>query len=397
VSPPPLHRNREFVALWIGNAVSWLGISISSFAYPLVVLQATGSAAKAGLVGSVLTATTFFLRLPAGALTDRWDRKRIMIVCDGGRAAASASLALALAFGQFHLWHVLIVAFLEGSLGTLFGPAESAAVRRVVAQEQRREAVALNTSRAQLPGLIGPPLGGALLSASRALPFVADAISYVVSLLAVLLIRTPLRDPPSEHDDTRSIFGGIRWLWQRPFLRALLVWMGLGTLAFGGIGLVILVLARNRGASSLELGVMFSIMAIGSVAGALATPRLITRFSGRTLVVALAWTLAAAMLLLLPARSPYLIGLLGAVANFLVPAVGAVLFSTIATDAPDHLQGRTTAGAIQISSMPAPLAPLAAGLLLGAVGARHTVMVYGAFLVAIAVVASLSRGLKAQS
>jgi MFS family permease len=397
VTPPPLHRNREFVALWIGNAVSWLGISISSFAYPLVVLQATGSAAKAGLVGSVLTATTFFLRLPAGALTDRWDRKRIMIVCDGGRAAASASLALALAFGRFHLWHVLIVAFLEGSLGTLFGPAESAAVRRVVAPEQRREAVALNTSRAQLPGLIGPPLGGALLSASRALPFVADAISYVVSLLAVLLIRTPLRDPPSEHDDTRSIFEGIRWLWRRPFLRALLVWMGLGTLAFGGIGLVILVLARNRGASSIELGVMFSIMAIGSVAGALATPRLITRFSGRTLVVALAWTLAAAMLLLLPAHSAYLIGLLGAVANFLVPAVGAVLFSTIATDAPDHLQGRTTAGAIQISSMPAPLAPLAAGLLLGAVGARHTVMVYGAFLVAIAVVASLSRDLKEQS
>ncbi|MDX6450743.1 MAG: hypothetical protein QOH16_792 [Gaiellaceae bacterium] len=397
MSPPPLHRNREFVALWIGNAVSWLGISISSFAYPLVVLQATGSAAKAGLVGSVLTATTFFLRLPAGALTDRWDRKRIMIACDGGRAAASASLALALAFGSFHLWHVLIVAFLEGSLGTLFGPAESAAVRRVVAPEQRREAVALNASRAQLPGLIGPPLGGALLSASRALPFVADAISYVGSLIAVLFVRTPLRDPPHDHDDTQSIFEGIRWLWRRPFLRALLVWMGLGALAFGGIGLVILVLARSRGASSLELGVMFAIMAVGSVAGALATPRLIQRFSGRTLVVALAWTLAGSMFLLLPAHSPYLIGVLGAVANFLTPSVGAVLFSTIAADAPDHLQGRTTAGAIQISSMPAPLAPLAAGLLLGGIGARETVFVYGAFLVAIAILATTSPGLKARS
>jgi MFS family permease len=397
VNPLPLHRNREFVALWIGNAISWLGISISSFAYPLVVLQATGSAAKAGLVGSVLTATTFFLRLPAGALTDRWDRKRIMIACDGGRAAASASLALALAFGRFHLWHVLIVAFLEGSLGTLFGPAESAAVRRVVAPEQRRQAVALNTSRAQLPGLIGPPLGGALLSVSRALPFVADAISYVASLIAVLFVSTPLCDPPSEHDGARSIFEGIRWLWRRPFLRALLVWMGLGALAFGGIGLVILVLARSRGASSIELGVMFAIMAVGSVAGALATPRLIRRFTGRTLVVALAWTLAAAMFLLLPAHSAYLIGLLGAVGNFLTPAVGAVLFSAIATDAPDHLQGRTTAGAIQISSMPAPLAPLAAGLLLGAVGARRTVIVYGVFLVAIAIVATVSRGLREQS
>jgi MFS family permease len=191
VSAPPLHRNREFVALWVGNAVSWLGISISSFAYPLVVLQATGSAAQAGLVGSVLTATTFFLRLPAGALTDRWDRKRIMIACDAGRAAGSASLALALAFGRFHLWHVLLVAFLEGSLGTLFGPAESAAVRRVVAPEQRREAVALNQSRVQLPSLVGPPLGGVLLSLSRALPFVADAVSYLVSLIAVLFVRTP--------------------------------------------------------------------------------------------------------------------------------------------------------------------------------------------------------------
>jgi predicted MFS family arabinose efflux permease len=396
VSAPPLHRNREFVALWVGNAVSWLGISISSFAYPLVVLQATGSAAQAGLVGSVLTATTFFLRLPAGALTDRWDRKRIMIACDAGRAAGSASLALALAFGRFHLWHVLLVAFLEGSLGTLFGPAESAAVRRVVAPEQRREAVALNQSRVQLPSLVGPPLGGVLLSLSRALPFVADAVSYLVSLIAVLFVRTPLRDPPSEHEDSRSIFEGIRWLWRRPFLRALLIWMGLSALAFNGIGLVILVLARSRGASSLALGLMFSIMAVGMLAGALATPRLIRRYSGRTLVVVAAWTVTAAWFLLLPMHSPYLIGLLGAVANFLAPAIGAVLFSTIAADAPDHLQGRTTAGAIQISSLPAPIAPLGAGLLLGGLGARDTVIVYGAFLVAMAILATTSRGLKAQ-
>src|SRR3954467_4651159 len=96
----PLGRNRDFVALWVGQAVSNLGISISSFAYPLIVLAATGSPAKAGLVGSVLAGTTFTLRLPAGALVDRVDRKRLMIVCDAGRALASASLAAALAFGR---------------------------------------------------------------------------------------------------------------------------------------------------------------------------------------------------------------------------------------------------------------------------------------------------------
>src|SRR5437763_15713360 len=99
----PLHRNREYVALWIGQAVSALGISISSFAYPLVVLDATGSPARAGLVGSVLAGTTFFLRLPAGALVDRWDRKRILIACDLGRALNSAVLAATLALGPFWL------------------------------------------------------------------------------------------------------------------------------------------------------------------------------------------------------------------------------------------------------------------------------------------------------
>jgi hypothetical protein len=96
-------------------------------------------------------------------------------------------------------------------------------------------------------------------------------------------------------------------------------------------------------------------------------------------------------------HSPYLIGLLGAIASFLSPAVSAVLFSTISADAPDHLQGRTTAGAIQISSLPAPVAPLAAGLLLGALGSRHTVILYGAFFLALAILATTSRGLREQS
>ena len=71
----PLRRNREYAALWIGQATSNLGISISSFAYPLVVLAATGSAMKAGLVGTVLAGTAFVLRVPAGLQVDRRNRR----------------------------------------------------------------------------------------------------------------------------------------------------------------------------------------------------------------------------------------------------------------------------------------------------------------------------------
>jgi len=387
---PPLRKNREFVALWIGGAVSNLGISISSFAYPLVVLGATGSPGQAGLVGSVLTATTFFLRIPLGALTDRWDRKRIMVACDAGRAAASASLALALGFDGFHLWHVLLVAFVEGSLGTLFGPSESAAVRLVVAPEQRREAVARNASRMQVPSVIGPPIGGVLLSAGRALPFVADAVSYLVSLLAIVTLRTPLHERHDEDGATAGgMFEGVRWLWRHAFLRALLVWMSLQTLVFAGIGLVIVVLARDLGATSGQLGVLFAITSAGGLAGAFATPRLLQSVSPTLLVLGFSWAFAGATFLLLAVDSPYAIGVIGAIPFFLVPAVGSLLFSTIAAEAPDHLQGRTTAGAIQVAGLLAPVAPLAAGLLLGTLGARHTILLYGGFLVLLAIEASL--------
>jgi hypothetical protein len=166
----PLRRNREFVALWVGQAVSNLGIGISSFAYPLVVLAATGSALRAGTVGTVLAATAFVLRLPAGALVDRLPRKRVLVFCDLGRAVNSGGLAAALALGHFWYAHVLAVAFVEAALGVLFGPAETAAVRRVVGPERVREAVAANASRASLPGVIGPPLGGVLLAVAARCP-----------------------------------------------------------------------------------------------------------------------------------------------------------------------------------------------------------------------------------
>ncbi len=318
----PLHRNREYVALWVGQIVSALGISISSFAYPLVVLAATGSPAKAGLVGSVLAGTTFFLRLPAGALVDRWNRKAILVVCDVGRALSAGVFAVTLALGHFFFAQVLVVAFLEGAFGVLFGPAEAAAVRRVVAPTQVRDAVARNQSRMQLAGLVGPPVGGVLLDVGRALPFVADAVSYLVSLVGVLFVRSALQDPEVPRPKRRigaEVLDGVRWLWRRPFFRGVLVWMTLEGAAFSSIELVILVLARERGASSGQLGAMFAITAAGGVLGALATPWLLRHASPRALMLAFGWIGAIATLALHEVDSPYAIGVLGAAAFFLSP------------------------------------------------------------------------------
>jgi predicted MFS family arabinose efflux permease len=309
-------------------------------------------------------------------------------------------LAVALALGHFYYAQVLVVAFVEAALGVLFGPAEAAAVRRVVPPEHVRDAVAQNQSRSAIPGLVGPPLGGVLLAAGRAFPFVADAVSYLVSLACVASVRNGLgggERSANEGHPLADVFTGLRWIWARRFLRTLLLWFVGVSVVFSSIGLVVLVLARDRGASARELGLAFAITAAGGVIGSLLTPSFLRRFSPPAIVVSFAWLSTGTAFLLLAAHSPYVIGVLGGAAFLLAPAVNAIAFAAIAEGAPDELQGRVTSAGIQLSSLGAPVGPLVAGVLLGALGASGAIVVYGCALLALALVASFSSGLRVSS
>ncbi len=86
--PVPFWRNRDYLLLFGGQMVSNVGSEVSLLAFPLLVLFLTGSPAQAGIIGALRGLPYFVLGLPAGALVDRWDRKRVMILCDSGRAAS---------------------------------------------------------------------------------------------------------------------------------------------------------------------------------------------------------------------------------------------------------------------------------------------------------------------
>ena len=103
--PPPrrrasLWRNRDYLLLWSGQAVSSAGTQVSGIAFPLLVLAITGSPAQAGLACAPCALPYLIFSLPVGALIDRWDRKRVMILCDAGRAIALGSIPVALALGR---------------------------------------------------------------------------------------------------------------------------------------------------------------------------------------------------------------------------------------------------------------------------------------------------------
>src|SRR5262245_8908895 len=221
--PSTLWRNRDYWLLLGGQSVSDLGTGIARIALPLLVLSMTGSYAQAGLVGAIQLVPYVLLCLPAGALVDRWDRKRVMVVCDLGRTLCAASVAVALALGQLTLAHLYLVALVSGAFFVFFNLAEVAALPRVVAPAQLPTANAQYELAYESASLIGPPLGSLCWSLGHTLPFVADALSDAASVLSVLLIRTPLQAQAGHAARSRrlaeQIREGLLWLWAEPVVR----------------------------------------------------------------------------------------------------------------------------------------------------------------------------------
>src|SRR5919108_1995049 len=218
----PLRRNRDFVLLQTGQALSTVGSESAAVAYALLVLELTHSPAKAGFSAFARLVPWVLFALPAGVAVDRWNRKRLMIASDVIRTAALATLGLAAATGHLSFELVPIVAFVEGAMYVLFNIAEVGVVRSVVPVPQLPRAFA--TEQARLSGvyLAGPPLGGFLFGVGRSLPFLVDAISYAFSTGTLLAMRTPFQE---ERDTGRRVTlvaevrEGLQWLWSRPFLR----------------------------------------------------------------------------------------------------------------------------------------------------------------------------------
>jgi MFS family permease len=391
-TPPPLSRNREFILLWVGQALSQFGSRISWIAYPLLTLELTGSAAKAGLVAFANTVPAVVVGLPAGAFVDRWNRKRLMIWCDVGRAVALATIVAALAVGRLTFTQVLLIAFVERTLTVFFDPAEVGAIRQLVPSEQLTTAIARNESREYAAQLLGPPVGGVLFDIGRALPFLADALSYAASLLALVAIRTPfegVREAPPRRL-RHEVAEGLAYMWRQPFLRTTTLITAANNFVTNGVALATIVVARQTlHASSATIGLMLTVFGLGGLAGSLLAPLLQARLTARRIIVlyAGAWALVIPWLAL--ASSVYLLGVLVAVALAVAPAVNAVIGARRIALVPDRLQGRVqSAGAIFfIGSI--GLGTLASGFLLSGIGRLGTAAVFTAVMASTGMVALL--------
>ncbi len=387
--PSPLWRNRDFLLLWTGQVVSTIGTRVSGLAYPLIVLAITGSAAQAGLVAAAQTAPFLIWFLPAGALVDRWPRKRIMLAADAGRAVALASVAVAVLLGRIMIGYLIVVAFVEGTLYVFFLLAETAALPYVVPRPQLPAAVAQNQARDQGASLIGQPLGGFLFGLGHAMPFAVDAVSYLVGVAMTAPIRRSLEEerPPERRHLLAEISEGVRWLWDQHLLRALVAIAAVGNLAFSALSLTIIVRAKDLGASPASIGVLLGLFGAGAIAGALAAPAVQRLVPPNVILLGALWWWVAQMVALALAPTVFLLG-----AVYTVGALMGPIFQTTSAAyryalTPDRLQGRVYGVSRMIGWCTVPLGAFLGGISLQTLGAVPT---FAALATCLAIVAAAS-------
>jgi hypothetical protein len=392
----PLRRNRDFTLLWSGELVSTLGSQMSLVAFPLLVLALTGSPAKAGVVGFAKTVPALLFYLPAGVLVDRHDRRIIMVASNAIGAIALGSIPVGLALGHLPFALIVVVAFVQGTVGSLFTLTEQGALPLVVEPSQVPAALASNEARRTSASLVGPPLGGLLFGIDRLLPFVADAVSYLVSAVSLLFLRTPLQEPrdPTPLRLLADITEGVRALWALTFVRASALAVAAANLIWSGLNIVLVVRAREHGASAAAIGVLFALMGVGDLLGSLAAPAITRRVSVPVIVIGAFWVEAALVASFALTYDPYVLGVLAALAIFPAPAWNAVVVGARLTLTPDRLRGRVNSGARLLSGSMLPLGALVGGLLAAAVGTTTTLLVFAAWQALVAAATLSARSLR---
>lgn len=398
--PIRLSRNRAYTILWTSLLLSELASETAFIAFPLLILASSGTAVQVGLVTSVLAAARTVANVPAGALADRVDRKKLMLLAQAVRTVAMASTVPPLLHGGCSMGQLVLVAVLEGAFSAVFQPAEHAALPQVVAASQLSDAVARNSARPFAALLAGPALAGVTFGVHRVVPFGIIAAVLAVSFAALTRLRLPPRPEPSSVDTVGQPAGsgllqGFRLLLRHPPIRATVVWMVAVNLAFHALVIVILVASGENDVEPGEIGFMMAFFGAGGVLGALVAARLHAALPPSTLLAGSSWLFAGTATLLALASHGLLAGALLGVAALAMPVANTTVLTYQLTITRDELRGRLSGVVGLCADLTTAVGPILGGaLLLGTGSATTGVLVCAALLVVVAIGSHLSPTLR---
>lgn len=363
----------SFSRLLAGATISNVGDGMMGAAFPLLVAALSRDP-------SVVAGAAVAQRLPwllfgilAGAVTDRLDRRKVMVLTDAVRAILVLLLTLAVSGHWVSVPLLYAIAFGLGAAETLFDTAADAMVPSLVADER------LPAANARLQGVewvgnafVGPPIGAALFVMAAALPFGLNAASFVIAAILVWTIPGSYRGEPLAGAALREeITEGLRWLFRQRVLRSVALLAGASNFLTAMIVATFVLFAQDiLGLGEVGFGLLLAAMGVGGLLGALLAPVAVDRLGSGTAAHASVALGTAMTLVVGMTSSPWVAGAGAGVFAASVMVWNVVCVSLRQSLTPDRLRGRVV-GAIRLLVWGAtPVGALVGGLTASAVGLR---------------------------
>ncbi len=374
---------RNYRLFWIGQMISQTGSWMQRTAQDWLVLQLTHSPFALGLVTALQFLPVLLLSLIGGVITDRWPKHRLVTITQVAALLQAAVFALLVGTGVIQLWHVYVLATLQGIITAIDNPVRQSFVVELVGREHLINAVALNSMLFNASRIVGPALAGIMIASASStlsgisLVLAVNAISFVAVLVGLLMMR------PSEFANVppvvagkmgKRLIEGLVYVWHTPsVLLVMIVVAAIGTFGYNFSVVLPLLSGFVLHTDAAGFGALSAFLGFGSVVGAIATAYMRQVTVGRLMLGSTAF---AILLGAVAVSTTY------AVSGALLIALGfaGILFSTSANtllqlNVPDALRGRVMSLYMLLFAGSTPIGGLLIGTLSNIIGVSETLLV----------------------
>lgn len=334
-------RYPAFRAIWIANLWSNMGSQVQSVGAAWLMTDLSHSHRMVALIQASTTIPIMLIGVPAGAIADNFDRRRVMLAAQTGMLVAAALLALSTWQGLVTPWLLLAFTLAIGIGTALNSPAWQASVRQQVDRADLGQAISLNTISFNLGRSVGPALGGLLISLwDVGLAFALNAVSFI-GMIMVLWRWKPGVPPPERRPMLPAIAEGLRHCFGTAALRRVLVRGAAAGFGIAGYQALVPAVVRDQlGGGEMAFGLMLGAFGIGSIAAAFVVSPARRRFGSEAVLSASTLAFVLAQFVLAEAHS-----LVQALPATLIAGAGWVSALTslniaMQARAPEHILGR---------------------------------------------------------
>ena len=365
---------RNFRFLWIGQAVSAVGDSVTLIALAFATLAVSPSAGSLGLVLSLATVARVVALPIGGVWSDRLPRQLVMLTSDGVRAVVQAVIAVLLITGHAQLWHIVVLAMVYSFAAGFFMPASGALVPQTVSVQRLQQANALMGLSRSVTQVAGPAVGGLLVAAiGPGWVFAIDAATFVVSAISLVLMRVPRVEGKGQSNFWTELADGLRAVTTRRWYLLNLGAHALWNFAFASFLVLGPIVAKRSLGGAPAWGLISASLGAGAILGGLIALRVIPR---RPLLVAnLALVPAAFQLLALAVPLPTAAIMAFCVIGWIgLTYLNEVWFATVPQLIPAEVLARATSFDWLLSIIAMPIGFAVSGPVADRIGIQSTLV-----------------------